>query len=466
MRNTYISVNKFVIPGLLQFSVRLVFRLSHTPESHQITVEVNEPSMGDAAASKKIAIPSWQRNSNGISPQLETISSEGRNNGLESPPREALLDQASRFLQDESIRDAPMDRKIAFLESKGVHNDEIPKLLGVPRNPEATEGTTATAATATTKPESPTTEAFQLSNRNPEPSSPQHSTPTQASVGSRTGPPIITYPEFLLQAPKPPPLVTFQSVIYTLYGAVGLAASIYGASQYLVKPMLNALNSARHELAETTQQNLLKLNEKLGEKVSTIPPILSSIQSVAPGEEFKDIKGWEDTDSMASDPTELFHRDIATQTTPDLEHSVSTSTPSTTTDPADSQTPKKIMLEHLKRLQTISSHLNEFLTDGNEESAMYMTTRNRLSELQTYLNSLTYSSPSYLNSSLYGVYGDDSRDWIGGDSRLNQANREDDAISAFKAEIRSVKGTLLSAKNFPQSSGGFRAAGIPGMSPR
>jgi hypothetical protein len=41
-----------------------------------------------------------------------------------------LREQASRFLEDPSIRDAPRERKVAFLESKGVKHVEIASLLG------------------------------------------------------------------------------------------------------------------------------------------------------------------------------------------------------------------------------------------------------------------------------------------------------------------------------------------------
>lgn len=41
-----------------------------------------------------------------------------------------LLEQASRFLEDETIRDAPREKKIAFLESKGVRPEDIETLLG------------------------------------------------------------------------------------------------------------------------------------------------------------------------------------------------------------------------------------------------------------------------------------------------------------------------------------------------
>lgn len=41
-----------------------------------------------------------------------------------------LIEHASKFLQDPSIRDAPRERKVAFLQSKGLSSDEIQTLLG------------------------------------------------------------------------------------------------------------------------------------------------------------------------------------------------------------------------------------------------------------------------------------------------------------------------------------------------
>jgi hypothetical protein len=43
---------------------------------------------------------------------------------------ETLREQAAKFLQDASIRDANRERKVAFLESKGVKRDDIEALLG------------------------------------------------------------------------------------------------------------------------------------------------------------------------------------------------------------------------------------------------------------------------------------------------------------------------------------------------
>ncbi|KAK2834835.1 hypothetical protein FQN49_006866, partial [Arthroderma sp. PD_2] len=261
---------------------------------------------------------------------------------------------------------------------------------------------------------------------------------------SKDIPPIITYPEFLLQQSKPP-LITFQNFLYTVYGAAGLAASIYGASEYLAKPMLASLNGARHEFSETVQGNLKSLNEKLEGSVSSIPPTASRPKHTIEAE------GEDDNESITSDPTELFHRDIATQTTVDLD----TATPSQKavgTEVKSGSATQKAIDDHFTRLQSISSQLSSVVIAEKYSDSTQNCARDRLSELHTYLDSLTYSSPSYLSSSLYGGY-DDSADV----KKASASGGEDEAIAAFKSEVRSVKGTLLSARNFPSGSGGLRA---------
>lgn len=49
---------------------------------------------------------------------------------LDEPETTSLLDQAKCFLDDATIRDAPREKKVAFLESKGVSADDIETLLG------------------------------------------------------------------------------------------------------------------------------------------------------------------------------------------------------------------------------------------------------------------------------------------------------------------------------------------------
>jgi len=64
--------------------------------------------------------------------------------------------------------------------------------------------------------------------------------------------------------------------------------------------MLESLTSARHELADTTLQNLEKLNSKLESNVSHVPYLSSSaVLKRKAGENY----GEDDVESVDSDPT-------------------------------------------------------------------------------------------------------------------------------------------------------------------
>ncbi|KAL3462883.1 peroxisomal membrane anchor protein conserved region-domain-containing protein [Aspergillus heterothallicus] len=410
-----------------------------------------------ADSDKKPSIPLWQQQASTAPPPDDKDQDASKDTD-----RSTLLEQASKFLQDESIRDASTDRKITFLESKGLTSPEIDSLLGVSRNSEAssdssnsTEEDKRMTASAT---ETPTQSSPTLPNASP--SSPS-ATPAQSSSSTpRDVPPIITYPEFLLHQSKPPPLVTLRSVLYTLYGAAGLGAAFYTASEYIVKPMLANLTDARHDLAATTEANLKKLNEKLEQNVTQIPPSLLSTKSITSSAQgdMSDEEG--DIESITSDPTELFHRDIGTQTTQDLTNPAPTISSSTTAQDPEPPTPSSTATAHQKRLEQIGSQLREFADTQTTSSTLHDTTRSRISDLQRYLDGLLYSKSSsypYSATTGYGMYSTPGLD-SGGGTATGVAKGEEDAISSFRAEIRGVKGALLSARNFPSSRSGLRTS--------
>ncbi|KAE8349359.1 peroxisomal membrane anchor protein conserved region-domain-containing protein [Aspergillus coremiiformis] len=392
---------------------------------------------------KTTSIPQWQQPSASNSTSTDDTS------------RSALLQQATKFLEDESLRNAPLDRKVSFLESKGLHQDEINSLLGVSRNSEATS-TDSTAATEkdskTASPESSTTTKDVSLSPSPStsqsPLTPATTTDNRQSSFPREIPPIITYPEFLINQPKPPPLVTLRSILYTFYGAAGLGASIYGASEHLVKPMLANLTCARHELAETAEGNLKKLNEKLEQNVSTIPPQLTARRIRSLGSSSDD-----ETESITSDPAELFHRDVAVQTSEDFSLNSSSSSAPNTAD-AENLDPSAVVNTHIKRLEVIRSHLQEFSDSDKQSTSCEGTVRGSLNELHHYLDGLLYSKAGYGPATGYGVYSSPGFDSGGNAAGLSKG--EEDAISNFKSEIRGVKGALLSARNFPASRRGPR----------
>jgi hypothetical protein len=235
------------------------------------------------------------------------------------------------------------------------------------------------------------------------------------------------------------------NILYTIYGAAGLGATIYGASEYLVKPMIANLTSARHDLATTAQENLKKLNEKLEANVSVIPAQLTARKAASNEDEDPN----EDGDSVISDPTELFHRDMGTQTTPDV-------TTPTGLEAKDESNPLDAPVEavnnHISRLTSIQSQLKEITEFERDSSSVDDLARANVSDLHHYLDGLIYAAPAYTASTPnYGLYTSNVKS---DSSSTGVRKSEDDAIASFKADIRGVKGALLSARNFPASRGG------------
>ncbi|GLB04199.1 hypothetical protein AtubIFM57258_009915 [Aspergillus tubingensis] len=417
---------------------------------------------------KPSSIPSWQQPNNASNPNTDNSESTSSPTS-DDTSRSALIEQAAKFLEDETIRDAPTDRKVTFLQSKGLREDEINTLLGISSTPKAsdtTEEEEKTASPDTTPPSSTepapapeqTDNASASSATQPTPSS-SITTPTPSPTSPKTTttrdiPPIITYPEFLSTPTKPPPLVTLRSVLYTLYGAAGLSASFYGASEYLIKPMLSNLTSARQELASTATSNLQKLNEKLEQNVSVIP---ESLKNKTANTEIDSSST--DTESITSDPTELFHRDVATQTaTSDFAATYNNN--KTGTDKDSLADPTAAVTDHLKRLESIRSQLRECSDTEKESSTLDSGMRTRLNELHHYLDGLIYSKPGFNPLSGYGMYSTPGMD-SGSGAATGVGKGEEDAIANFRAEIRGVKGALLSARNFPAGRGG-RIGGVAG----
>jgi len=130
-----------------------------------------------------------------------------------------------------------------------------------------------------------------------------------------------------------------------------------------------------------------------------------------------------DDDSEDEDPTEMFHRDIGVQTSPPRSRSASP----TRLTPA---------LEQTNRLNGLNKSLTSLLEDSVSEGQETADLSTSLSVLREYLDGLAYVAPSF-------TYG------AGGYGYGATGGKEDDEISRAKANIRGVKGVLLSARSFP-----------------
>lgn len=117
----------------LQAAIATTSRIVHT--SHIDT-------MADPSGPKKTAIPQWQQQKSSEEP--ETSDQQPSNQEIPiptSPPsRATLLDQACKFLEEDEIKNAPAERKKSFLETKGLTQEEIHRLLNLPTDTANAEG--------------------------------------------------------------------------------------------------------------------------------------------------------------------------------------------------------------------------------------------------------------------------------------------------------------------------------------
>ncbi|KAL8697525.1 MAG: hypothetical protein Q9224_002271 [Gallowayella concinna] len=366
--------------------------------------------MSDPPEGKDKSIPDWQHDEAPRSPETHDRESHIAKapHHVEPPsPRAALLEQASQFLAEEDIRDAPVERKIAFLQTKGLVNEEISGLLDLPKD-RLRAGTQdiGTEETVSTVSSPPAQEQEAAPSQLPSQQSPP-----------KDNPPIITYPEFLHHSQKHAPLVTASRLINALYLFTGTAAAVYGTSKFLVEPMVEGLTSARHSLASTTQTNLDTLNEKLEENVAINPSGISR-QNLG-----TDDQNEEDMSDTTEDMAPLFNRTIGTQTSPPDSPSSSTSQAKTPSPPLDTISKQQSSLATLHTaLASLNTPKDNTLTDDK--------LTDQIEDLKQYLNTLKYPN-QHARTIL---------------------ESKDNAVNKFKTEIRGMKGLLLSTRNFPSGT--------------
>lgn len=328
------------------------------------------------------------------------------------PSDEQLQESMKSFLQDPAVKNAPMEKKRAFFKSKGIPQKMVEEIL---KNEEA--GFSASDF-----------EGFKQQQQAP----PQLSTPPPRPQQQQlSGPPIIMYPEHLEEAHKPPPLITPGRLVNTAYFVGGLAALIYGASKYLVTPMSDSLTEARHEFATHSQSKVDEMNSKLEKLVTKVPPGAKTIRPQDEGATD------EDADSVTSDPTVFYHRDMGTQTSPPQSRRSSSSS-----DEVAQPKRKDPIAYQNTVLSILHSHLNEILDTGNR-----VETANK--ERQDSLNKLRHNVEGMLYGSMGGI-----NVWNQTEVAAKKREKEQqDAVEDLKKEIRGVKGVLLSAKRFPGVTG-------------
>lgn len=381
---------------------------------------------------KKPEEPAWQRAQRPTAPvpteaDLNEAISESNidrsteEHGKTSPePASAqtestLLEHASKFLQDGGVKEAPRERKIEFLLSKGFSRESVEALLdSFEKQQDARSGRRQDGDGRYT-----ILTAEQRTNSSTPPSA-----PFTGTTASREIVPIITYPEFLTHPQQSPPLITADRLLTIAYVTGGMYSLLYGASEYLVQPMVESLTKTRQEYTSHAQGNLKHFNEKLAKLVSRYP----STSAVPAQGEVSEGEAVSDT----SDPTELFHRDFGTQTEPphslmDLPQSPSEDSPLAATSKQD--TSLKSIQSYLHSLR--SSNLVCSESDSSSDDPL----KASVAELSKYIDELTFNTTTTYGNVGYGKA------------------KENDGIEKFRNEIRGIKGMLLSARNFPKGGG-------------
>ncbi|KAK2047363.1 hypothetical protein LZ31DRAFT_629236 [Colletotrichum somersetense] len=370
-------------------------------------------------------IPEWQRNQKTdaeLEPQPQQPSQDAVSN---EPMREDSIEIARKFLQDEEIKDAPREEKEAFLKTKGISSENIEQLLGGSAHAPAQD------TTHTQREQASASSTQQAAAMTPEP----QGTPTpppnnEVTIPRQTDqPPVVTYPEFLTKSTRPPPLVTANGILNTLYAFAGLSTLLYGTSKYLIAPMVENLTEARCDLHDTTSKNLAKIIEKLESTISEIPAAKATVGN---GEAYKD----DASSSSADDPTEMFHRDIGTQTSvpPTPRFGESGFGRTGTVAGHSSGSASDWQADKLARLKSSADLLKTTVVSDAEDLADL---KSRMDVLKDDLVQLAYPSPQDYSS--YSLYGGPRK------------NEPEDEIKKARDNIRRVKGVLLSTRNFPAS---------------
>lgn len=181
--------------------------------------------------------------------------------------------------------------------------------------------------------------------------------------------------------------------------------------------MVENLTDARTELHDVASQRLENLVSQLEKTVSVIPP--TAAQPTSPEE----IDG-----SDAEDPTEMFHRDIGTQTSLIDQNA---NLPPKEPEPASKR--------HVDSLTSLTKTLAVLKDQFRAQSEGFEDVKTLLDVFRDDLDGLTYGGHTEFVGG-YDIYGSAKK------------NEPEDEIRKVRDNIRRVKGVLLSTRNFPAST--------------
>lgn len=380
--------------------------------------------------------------------QKADAPAQGASESTGSEP--TTIDEARRFLADEGVRGQSPDKVAKFLRTKGLQHEDTEKLLseqkatesisaspsaspeqepeavpekvavGVPTMPQATPPTPPASTKSDTPPASTKSDT--------PPASTKGDTPPAYTTSDT--PPIVTYPEFLTHSPRPPPLIT-PSRLLDIGAVSGTAwALLYGAARFVVSPMVETQTEARSGYYTHVNYKLSGMVEKLEGLVSEVPykngkPLRSQSEAYTDAED--------DKSSSCDDPTEMFHRDIGTQTSPPpASVTPSAGASGTAESTVDAQA------QRLARLSSAVKELSDMYTKRAEDTSKL---HSGVCELRDEVDKVHRYPPWSESASMYGL------------TRMGRSGQqEDDEYKKTKDAIRSVKGVFLSSRMFPAAA--------------
>lgn len=180
--------------------------------------------------------------------------------------------------------------------------------------------------------------------------------------------------------------------------------------------MADSLTEARLDLHDSATRNLDTLLGQLEKSVSEIPSSYSKHDAAS------------DTASDVEDPSEMFHRDVGTQT----------SFPSSTAASTAQDTPQSESLRQADRLSALTKSLSGLKDEFRTQSGDLEDIKTLVDVFRDDLDTLTYSGQA---------------DFVGGyDTYKSRKTEPEDEIRKARDNIRKVKGVLLSTRNFPTST--------------
>ncbi|KAI1766874.1 hypothetical protein GGR53DRAFT_484700 [Hypoxylon sp. FL1150] len=381
---------------------------------------------------------------------------EAASNPPDANATENTIEKARKFLRDEKVKNSSVEKVTQFLEGQGLDKDQIQKLL-LEEFEQDVQSATPPPTTATTTNESsskeersePEQEQAVVAKENKDV---EASPSTASSSTNNNSPPIITYPEFLTTSPRPPPLLTPTRLANILAVSGSIWTALYGISRCVVNPMAETLHESRTEYYSHVSTKLGQLVEKLEDVVSEVPykngrPLIKSSAS-----KHDDV---DEVESTFSDPTELFHRDVGTQTSPRLQPEDS-SRPNTSGGRSDTSNSNnnnnnnntKPVDAQVRRVAALRASVRELgdmqarrAANSADLNAEVRAIRDEVDKLGTPPSMTAMMMNEYASSS-------SSSSWLG-PAGYGRAPEPDDEVKKAKDAIRSVKGMFLSTRSFP-----------------